>query len=215
MVLNIFLGSTLNHAFNVCFLAYSIFKYDQFNKDTGSNLTIDRTTPLTAWYAKSSIKALTIDQVMKYTPSVNETLSDCMLRKTSEDSLIDKFNSTECSNFITLSKFVANDLLCYRFLYFIPLEGVEDVLISFDPFEMYEVYFLTFSDSHFNNTNDFWALFNSRDRFPVRELVIATHSDRAYDYKKTIIWLQFLWRSILSVNSKKIGATIRNSVHEL
>lgn len=152
----------------------------------------------TAWKSSVLINNLTVNQILKYTPSTEETIQKCGLRSVTEDKIFSYFSGKECQKYIQVSKYLSNFFVCYRFV-FVTTVRADRYLIPFDPYEPYNLKYIKFNKTMFDHFDSFLALHNSESFLPKRELEFATQIGRGYDYdRQKVLFNLFGLRSYTS-----------------
>lgn len=164
-----------------CFYFFDIFKYGAYEDDTGIHVPMNLTDVNTAWeLSLSLIENLTINQIIQYTPSANETLEECSLRMREENEIQSNLNATECNKHINISKYVSNYYMCYRFS-FPKIRGIPDtILIASDVYEAFLIHSISFNEALFSNVSFFGVLMNDHNYLPLREFLTMTLIFRSY-----------------------------------
>lgn len=179
-------GKTSDNALNVCFYYHDIFKYEDYKQDTGVQIPINFSSILSAYDTLHDMaENLTIDQIIRYTPTVSQTLIVCALRKATNSSIVSYFENEVCSEHIAISKFVSNFLVCYRFLFPLTSYAMAPISISSDIYEPLLIQSITFDGTLFKHVSYFVACFNDRNETPVRELTSTTHASRGWRYDES------------------------------
>ena len=164
---------------NVCFDFYRIFLYEKYNHDTSQIFAYNVTDKLSEWESNHKLfDNLTVDEVLKYSPSIDETIEDCALRNVTPGEVVSYLPGNECLSHIEVSKYVSNHFACYRFILKTSMEGFDDATIAFDPINPSVISLISFNMSVFNGVDQFLALYNSKDSLPTEELIQATILDR-------------------------------------
>ena len=90
-------------------ITHEIFMYEKYENETGNHVNIDVSDVSNAFVLSLDlIENLTIDQMLKYTPSVNETIQECSIRMVKNDEILSRPNGTECNQKISVSKYITN-----------------------------------------------------------------------------------------------------------
>ena len=169
-----------NDALNVCFFYDRIFLVEQYNIGTNQNISL-----LKSNYTQSNLELvvelsdnLTVNEILQYSPSIDETIMGCELRNVTTGEEMSYLFGNECLNYIDVSKYVSNYYVCYRFILKISMDGFDDAMIAFDPIDPSVVSLISFNTSLFNHVGQFIAFYNSKDSLPTEELIQATNLDR-------------------------------------
>lgn len=161
--------------------------YEEYEEDTGNHIDIDISDVSTAFVLSLDlIENLTIDQMLKYTPNVNETIQECSMRMVKDDEILSYLNGTECNQQISVSKYITNYFVCYRFLFPDISSGIDTILISSDVYETSLIKSITFNEKLFGDVNFFLNMINSHEILPLRELTNSMISFRGYRADKNI-----------------------------
>ena len=121
--------------------------YEKYENETGNHVNIDFSDVSNAFVLSLDlIENLTIDQMLKYTPSENETIQECSLRMVKKDEILSYPNGTECNQQISVSKYIKNYLVCYRFLLPDISNGIDTILICSDVYEAFLIQSITFNE---------------------------------------------------------------------
>ena len=135
---------------------------------------------------------VTVNEILKYSPSIDETIADCSLRNVTPGESMSYPKGNECLKFLQVSKYVSNYYICYRFILKIRLAGgFDDVMIAFDTMEPYVVNSISFNMSLFSHVAQFIALYNSKDNLPTEELIQATNLDRVLQSDDQVMYNSF------------------------
>lgn len=167
---------------NVCFPYYRIFLYKKYNLDTNQNISISKYNGAQSQW-ESAVKFfdnLTVDEILKYSPNIDETIQDCYLRNVTPGEIISYSKAKECLKFLQVSKHVDGFFVCYRFILNTSVEGFDDAMIASDTMKPYVVSLIAFNMSLFNYVDQFMAFYNSKDSLPTEELIQATGLDRIF-----------------------------------
>ena len=125
-------------ALNVCLDYYRIFQFQRYNDDTNQNITYNDTSIQSIWESKRKFyDNLTVDEILEYTPKIDEILARCRLRNVTPDGAMIELNRNDCLKYMDVSRFINNYLVCYRFITKNSMENYDDTMIAFDPVEPY------------------------------------------------------------------------------
>ena len=111
--------SVSNPTLHSCVKARSLFDFKRWNRDSH----ISKKFKLTSEYQSSSSNIsierkfnsmLTLKEIFEYTPSTDEIIEYCRLRKPDEYAMKD-YNTSECYEFFIVSKYFHREFMCYHF----------------------------------------------------------------------------------------------------
>ena len=135
---------------------------------------------------------LTVDETLKYSPSIDQTIENCDLRNVTPSETMSRSIGSECLKFLQVSKYVSADHICYRFILKTRIaEGFHDAMIAFDTVESYVISLIAFNMSLFDKVTDFMAFYNSKDSLPTEELIQATSLDRILQSDNQVMYNSF------------------------
>lgn len=124
---------------------------------------------------------LTIAERLKYSPEAKDILEKCGVRGAPFSNL-KTMNRKECSEYYELSKFVTNQLTCYRIKPTDkPLSEVLENSISFDPEHPGVESTFTFNDTIFKNVQEFKLFIIPEAYNPLEELMRPQTFNRGYN----------------------------------
>lgn len=169
----------------MCFQYFEIFKYNEYYKKYGLDIFpngIGLNDTVKIWeHAQDILDTLSVNDLQDYSPSISETISYCALRNGTKGKIISYFQEHECNENIAITKYVNNHRICYQIKLLKPMNGIDDSIISFDPFEPNIVNIIAFDSELFKNISFFNAFYSYNDGTMTDELIQTTLLDRVVD----------------------------------
>ena len=192
----------------VCMRDHEVFDEGAFNNATFNNLSLDLTSEESSLKSLSDLMAMaTTEQLLQFTPNVEEILDACKLRQTlSGDVGLETFNGKECFRKLATVKFLSNTDVCFRFDFPYPQGIVWFNEVAFDPIESLVMRSITFNKKLFDKVTTFKIFFTLERSTISRELIRAVTADRGYDPTNNKTWYNHFGvrHSLVSSNEKQI-----------
>ena len=168
--------------------------YEQHNLDTNRNISLSQYNGANPqWELINELfYSLTVDETLKYSPSIDQTIENCDLRNVTPGETMSRSGGKKCLKFLQVSKYVSAYYICYRFILKTRIaEGFHDAMIAFDTAEPYVISLIAFNMSLFDKVTDFMAFYNSKDSLPTEELIQATGLDRILQSDNQVMYNNF------------------------
>ena len=169
---NLSVGNEMK-AINLRFLYYEAFDRERYEKDTGEKIG-NHSESLDMYYAVQKFtNDVTIDQIMKYTPSVDDLVDMC-----------DLITVIDCDpkKHISVQKYVSNVFIIYRFIFYNPSEKGYDETAFYTPNNYGILSYAMLKPEYFKHNFVIGFFLNSVNEIPYFENSIAVDSDTDYNF---------------------------------
>lgn len=177
---------------SMCFAIHEIFDYQNFNHDHNYNLSVNQ-SDITSSYISGLelLPFLTVSDVLKYTPLIDELFRDCEIRNSSNFQYR-FFKSKKCYEWFHIEKYLVSTRLCYKItLRSTPStdfsrKPTENIYYSLDktcltPADFGDIYFLFLNESNFGHFNYFYGSMHPTNSYPWIELALSQLRTRSYE----------------------------------
>lgn len=169
---NLTIGN-VDKAINLRFMYYEVFDQQSFARD--KNFTFNNDTDAMNMFisAMNFTNVVTIEDIMKYTPSVDDLLLSC-----------DDRGALECSIAnVSVEKYVNNMFVIYRFIFNYDLNIPYDESTTFyTPNNYAIIIYVILKETYFTRAHIIAPFLNDIHAVPYEENAIAINSDTGYDF---------------------------------
>lgn len=165
-------------AVNIRFLYYEAIDKQWYEIDTVFRFNNDASSMDMYLSARNFTANVTIDDIMQYTPTVDDLIDVCDLRSV-----------IECNpnQHISIEKLVSNYFIVYRFKFHYNQNQIFDESTAFYVLTNYgDLSYAQFKPKYFKNIFAIALFLNSMDKIPFIEISIAPNTDTGYDFKTGI-----------------------------
>ena len=166
-----------NDALNTCFFYFEIFRFDQYDEETG--IEMNDASPTSNWKLGQELMVnMTIDQLIHFTPGTDEMINGCKLRNVSKEKLSEFLPKEKCLEHIKISKYVYSFLVCYRFVFSSALGTTDPMIVTSDTDSPFTMKLIAMNSTSLKRVNIFLPFFNERHSLPIREMGVSTLASR-------------------------------------
>ena len=171
-----------------CFEIHEVFNYEQFNLKYNSSYIYNDSDPEAAYEAGLELQTLiTPNDVLKFTPSVNDFINECEIRNSS-NFRYHYYKKEDCYKHFDLKKFTISSVVCY-IVTLNPINGTIKHIYNretsyFTPCDQGELYFIFLNRTLFNHFDIITNIMHPSDKYPWEEFTLSQLRARGYDGKK-------------------------------
>lgn len=136
-----------------CSRFFDVLDHARLRQDTG--IQSKRPGPLEETYAMEGL--LTVDQIFKYTPDVNQTISSCHVRDATNQ--IIEFTGSACYEHFRVHKYFTQEFVCYIFAPVVK-RTIQLLAVTQARVSQYTVYDVRLTNERFNETEQAFVMLN-------------------------------------------------------
>ena len=166
---------------STCFKFQELFDYNSYNREYNSNIVVDYSNTISMYESGLKLQSIvTVNEVMKFTPSVDHVMSNCEIRNSSNFKY-HYYDKADCYDWFNVEKYFLMTEVCYKFTLKTndPLYTLASTFLT--PTDIGDLIFIFINETAFDHFNEIRNIMHPAFTYPTIEVPLSRLRIRSYN----------------------------------